>query len=267
MVIAGCIGGAIGFALNGLVIAPSPGACVIIAMAGFFSSAYRTPIAGLLMVSELTGTYQLLLPAMWVCSLCFLASGKKSLASAQVPSPLHSPAHSGHFFNDLLSGIRVKAVFDPKREIGILNPHSSLDDCKQLVTASNQTVYPVVDNKGNLCGIFNINDLRSFLYDDALGMVAVADDIATKDMIVLHEHDTLSSAMRRFTIKNLEELPVVLEDQDGNRRFLGLLGRRQVIAHYNQVVDKLRRRRADDGYDVNDGSMRQATMNSQGNDT
>lgn len=266
MVIAGCTGGAVGVALSGLEIAPSPGSCVIIAMAGFFASAYRTPIAGLLMVSELTGTYQLLLPAMWVCSLCFLASGKKSVVATQVPSPLHSPAHSGHFFNDLLSGIRVKAVFDPDREIGILNPNSSLDDCKQLVTISHQTVYPVVDNMGNLCGIFNMNDLRSFLYDDALGMVAVADDIATKDIIILRESDTLSSAMRRFTIKNLEELPVVAEDESGNRKFLGLLGRRQVIAHYNQVVDKLRRRRADDGYDENDSSLRHGTINSQGND-
>lgn len=255
MVIGGCMGGAVGIALSGLAIAPPPGACVIIGMAGFFACAYRTPIAGLLMVSELTGTYELLLPAMWVCSLCFLAGKRHSLASAQVPSPIHSPAHSGHFFNDLLSGIRVREVFDPLRPVRVLHPDSSLDACKQLVTESKQTVYPVVDESGNLCGIFNMNDLRSFLYDDALGMIAVADDIATKDIIIIRTHDTLASAMRRFTLKNLEELPVIEELEDGQRKFLGLIGRRQVIAHYNQVVDHLRRQRADDGYDNNDDQL------------
>ena len=62
----------------------------------------------------------------------------------------------------------------------MLSPHSSLDDCKQLVTESHKQD-TVVDGKGNLCGIFNMNDLRSFLYDDILGMVAVADDMRDKN--------------------------------------------------------------------------------------
>ena len=82
MVIAGCIGGAVGIALSGLRIAPSPGACVIIGTDGFFA-AYRTPIAGLLMVSELTGTYQLLIPTQYEYARFALASGKKSLVAAQ----------------------------------------------------------------------------------------------------------------------------------------------------------------------------------------
>ena len=43
-----------------------------------------------------------------------------------------------------------------------LVPSSSIDQCKQLVTESQQTVYPVVDEEGVLRGIFNLNDLRSF---------------------------------------------------------------------------------------------------------
>lgn len=250
MVIGGCVGGAIGIALSGLPIAPPPAACVIMGMAGFFSCAYRTPIAALLMVSELTGTYELLLPAMWVCALTFLAGNRWSIVTTQVPSPVHSPAHSGHFFNDILAGIRVDEVFDPLRPTRVLHPDSSIDDCKQLVTESQQTVYPIVDQQGNLTGIFNMNDLRSFLYNEHLGLIAVADDIATKDMIVIRPQDTLASAMRRFTVKNLEELPVIEERDDGKRRFLGLLGRRHVIAHYNAVVDRLRRQRADDGYET-----------------
>jgi len=205
-------------------------------------------VAALLMVSEMTGNYDLLLPAMWVCAICFLLSGKRTIVSSQVSSPVHSPAHRGHFFNDILAGIRVAEVFDPDREVPTLHPESSIDDCKRLVTTSHQTVYPVVDHEGQLVGIFNMNDLRSFLFDDTLGMVAVAEDVATKEIITLRPRDSLATAMRRFTQRNLEELPVVADDDE--KRFLGLLTRRQVIAYYNTVVDSLRDRRREEGYEV-----------------
>ena len=91
-----------------------------------------------------------------------------------------------------------------------------------------------------------MNDLRTFLYDDTLGLVAVADDVATKEIITLDKDVSLSEAMRSFTERNLEELPVI--EEDGT--FLGLLTRRELIAHYNGVVDGIRAERVRDGYET-----------------
>jgi len=247
LVIGGCVGGAIGFALEGLTIAPPIEACVIMGMAGTLAATYKTPIAALLMVSEMTGAYSLLIPSMWVCALAFLLSGRRGILRSQVPNPVDSPAHRGHFFNDILAGIRVAKVFDPERPVRTLRPDSSIDECKHLVTETHQNVYPLVDDEGHLRGIFNLNDLRGFLYDDSLGLVAVAQDVATTDIITLRPRDSLASALRRFTIKNLEELPVV--DNDDPTRFLGLLTRREIIAYYNRVVDELRQQRIEDGWE------------------
>ena len=43
-------------------------------MAGFFAAAAKTPFSTLIMVSELTGNYNLLLPTLWVCTMSFLFS-------------------------------------------------------------------------------------------------------------------------------------------------------------------------------------------------
>ena len=75
--------------------------------------------------------------------------------------------------------------------------------------------------------------------------MAVAEDVATTDLITLSQTDSLSTALARFTERNLEELPVV----DSAGVFLGLLTRRQVIASYNGVVDELRSRRKAEGYE------------------
>ena len=247
LVVGGCVGGAVGLALQGWAIAPRPESCVIMGMAGFLAAAYKTPIAALLMASELAGSYALLLPAMWVCALAYLLSGRRGLVSHQLRSQVDSPAHRGHFFNDILAGIRVHQVFDSKREVRTLQPSSSIDACKQLVTESHQTVYPVVDANGKLSGIFNLNDLRAFLFDDSLGLVAVAEDVATDDIITIRPKDSLATALRAFTVKNLEELPVVADDDP--TRFLGLLTRRQAIAYYNQVVDEMRAARREEGWE------------------
>ncbi len=250
MVIGACLGAAIGvlFQMVGVEqFMPPMTACIVMGMACALTANFRTPLAALLMVSELTGGYQLLLPAMWVCSLSFMLSGRRGLIATQVPTQLHSSAHRGHFFNDVLTGIKVKTVFNPERNIHTLHPESNLDECKHLITDTHQNIYPVIDNDNHLTGIFSMNDLRSFLYDESLGLVAVAQDIATDHMIVIHPNDSLATTMRRFTELNVEELPVVKGDDD--MTFLGLLSRREVITHYNKVVDELRAMRKAEGYE------------------
>ena len=252
VVIGGCLGGGIGYGLQAVPwlpaeLVPEPTACVIIGMAGYLAVAYKAPVTALLMITDLTGSFSMLLPGMWVCTLAYLFGNKAGIVHGQVGSPLESPAHRGHFFNDILGGIKVAQVFDPDRVVRTLKPSSSIDACKRLVTESHQNVYPVVDEDGSLHGLFNLNDLRSFLYDDALGLVAVAEDVASTDLILLRRQDSLATALRRFTERNLEELPVV-EDFE-SRRFIGLLTRREVIAAYNQAVQEIRAQRQADGYE------------------
>ena len=45
------------------------GRSLLVGMAGFFAGAANTPISTIIMVSELTGHYELLLPSLWVCVL------------------------------------------------------------------------------------------------------------------------------------------------------------------------------------------------------
>ena len=95
MVIGGCAGGALGMALHHFVpaLVPHPASFVIVGMAGFFAAAAKTPLSTLVMVSEMTGNYNLLLPALWVCTLSFLLSDQQSIYHEQVVDRLASPVH------------------------------------------------------------------------------------------------------------------------------------------------------------------------------
>lgn len=77
-----------------------PAAFTVVGMAAVFGAAARVPIATLFMVTEMTGGYQLLVPAALAVSIAFITqvvlAGSlryKSMYEAQVPHRGHSPAH------------------------------------------------------------------------------------------------------------------------------------------------------------------------------
>jgi CIC family chloride channel protein len=95
-------------------------AFVVVGMAAVFGGAARIPIATLLMVTEMTGGYQLLVPAALAVMLSYLiqatlTSGAKykSLYEAQVQSGADSPAHRADYLSVALRLLEDRHVTFP----------------------------------------------------------------------------------------------------------------------------------------------------------
>lgn len=58
----------------------------LVGMAGFIASAMRIPLAAIVMVAEISGNHQLLLPAMWVCGISFWLNNGWTLYRSQIRS-------------------------------------------------------------------------------------------------------------------------------------------------------------------------------------
>ena len=86
------------------------------------------------MVSEMTGDYNLLIPTMWVSTLCFILCRRWTLYEKQVPSRLESPAHRGDFIVDALEGIKVADVQLTQRKT--IPESMSLKEILKLLPAS-----------------------------------------------------------------------------------------------------------------------------------
>jgi CIC family chloride channel protein len=236
MVIGGCTGAAVGLVLHSYwpQLVPQPQIFAIVGMAGFFAGAAHAPISTIIMVGELTGDYGLLLPTMWVSTLCFVLCHRWTLYHEQLPSRLDSPAHRGDFLVDVLEGINVADVPWEQRETVFQGVR--LRDIVKLIAASRQNYFPVVDKAGRFVGIFTSDDVRSHLFNDAVWELANARDIMTTRVVSVTPQNDLNTALRRFTEQNLDELPVV--DADNDSRLLGMLRRRDVIACYNQKLNE-----------------------------
>jgi CIC family chloride channel protein len=110
-----------------------PAAFVVVGMAAIFGGAARVPIATILMVTEMTGGYNLLVPAALAVMLSFLVQRNlslhlkyNSLYEAQVPSASFSPAHRVEHLQETLRMIEGGELSDAGL-IGHLNLVSLLE--------------------------------------------------------------------------------------------------------------------------------------------
>lgn len=242
MVIGGCLGAAVGLLFDNQFGADypdwiaDPQAYAIVGMAGFFAGCAHAPFSTIIMVSEMTGDYQLLLPTMWVCMLCFLMGKRWSLYEKQVPTRLESPAHRGDFIVDVLEGLRVADAYRKDRKLILIPESMSLDGIVHTLAKTNQHYFPVVDENEKMVGIFSSDDVRSWLYDDSIWKLAVARDVMVTNIVSVSPDDDLNTALQRFTALNLDELPVL--DPEDKGKLLGMLRRKETIAAYNQSLMK-----------------------------
>lgn len=96
IVCGGALGGAVGIFFAHFLPASwgvHPAAFALVGMAGFLASAIRTPLTAIVMVAEISGNHQLLVPAMWVCGISFWLNNGWTLYRSQVHNRDLSPVH------------------------------------------------------------------------------------------------------------------------------------------------------------------------------
>jgi CIC family chloride channel protein len=236
MVIGGCAGGALGIVLHNIwpALVPHPASFVLVGMAGFFAAAAKTPFSTMIIVSEMTGGYALLLPALWVCTISFILSDRQSIYASQVESRSRSPAHQGSYVREVLAGVRVKEFLLPQWASVGLHPDDSLDTVIKQLGAAPYGILPVTNAEGRLMGVINLEEVHLASDAPTLKTLVLAEDLMRTDIRPLTSEDTLDKALELFVENDLMVLPVVRGTKD--RTVVGMVRRYQIASAYLRHV-------------------------------
>jgi len=240
VVIGGALGGVVGKLFHAVIpgVVTQPGAFVVVGMAGFFTAVSNTPISTIIFVSEMTNSYHLLLPCLAVCSVCYMASRRWTIFDRQVKNKIDSAAHAGDFFVDVLQSFRVQDLILSLEDVRSVSQDMPFVNFKDYFSETTQHYFPVMDGEGHMVSIFSINDVRSVLFSPEIEHLVVMKDIGTSDIIKTYPSEDLNTVLKKFTVKNIDSLPVVEEEDHG--RLIGMLNRREVIDFYNQKVEAMK---------------------------
>lgn len=240
IVIGGAMGGAVGkiFHLFIPTIVTNPGSFVIVGMAGFFAAASNTPISTIIFISEMTNSYHLLLPSLLVCSICYLLSKKWTIFENQVKSRINSPAHAGEVMMDILQTQKIGDLRHLIKEVRCVNEDMPFSEFKKIFATTKQHYFPVINNSGDVSGIFSSNDVREVIFTIHIEQLVVMKDIMVTDLIHTTLSEDLNTVLLKLTQKNIDSLPVMDEKETGT--LIGLIDRRDIISYYNDHIKKIK---------------------------
>jgi CIC family chloride channel protein len=205
-------------------------------MAGFFAAAAKTPFSTMVIVSEMTGNYDLLLPTLWVCAIAFLLSDEQSIYSSQVESRSRSPAHQGDYVREVLTGLQV-GQFVSAQKVPVVHPEDRLEQVLGVMTSTSCNALPVTDSEGRLLGVLSLEEAHLAAQSPHSRAMILAADLMRTDVDALHLEDRVDRALELFVENDLTALPVI--DGSSDRKVLGLVQRSDISTAYLRHVHGL----------------------------
>jgi chloride channel protein, CIC family len=206
VVTGGMFGGAFGYGVAYLFpsLHSQTGNFAIVGMMAFFAASAKAPISTIIMISEMTGGYGLLAPAMFAVVAAFILSGKKSIFPAQVPSRLDSPFHADEFEPIVLRRVKTSDVMIHLPVC--VNVNATVADAMSLMGDYGLSGLPVVE-QNKLSGRITLLAIHR-VPEDRRQTVHVR-EIMSRETHVAYPDEDLYTILKRFAAKDVGHLAVV----------------------------------------------------------
>jgi CIC family chloride channel protein len=212
-----------------------PRSFALVGMVAFFSGIAKVPIASLLMIAEMSQSYELLVPMMLVSSLTYILTDRWTLYEEQVRTKADSPVHLGEYRTDVLAGLHVGEItfHNGKQTI----PYNmTLRQALPIILDTSQNVFPVLDEDGSIHGVFSVDEIRTLLLEEQMFDLIVAMDIAEPEFNYVTPDEDLHSVLRKLTELVTDEIPVL---EIETKHFIGTIKRRDILNIYSKRLYEL----------------------------
>ncbi len=205
---------------------------MVVGMAAFFSSVTNASLGALVMVTELTGGYELLPPLMIVAVVSLITTHKWSLYRYQVDNKFSSQAHLWDMNPRNLKHITLQSAFGGHfHRHAIVSESTPLPQILQQARKIQQADLIVENAQGLLVGLLSLRDLAPLRKElEHSQDLLVAQDLISRPLYWVKENDTLYEAMRFLGDTDFDKV-AVLENKTQGAKLLGYL-RHQDILHY-----------------------------------
>lgn len=203
----------------------------LLGMAGVMSGVFHAPLTGVFLIAELTGGYQLFIPLMIVSVASYLtinAFEKHSIYAMRLARKGELLTH--HKDRSVLTLMTLDSIIDKERPL--LHPDMYLGQIVQTVSTSKSLHFAVVDMKGGMLGVINVNKIRKIIFRSELYRMYKASQLMRQPEMILRTNDNMQTVMNKFAHCDAGTLPVLKPDGT----FVGFVSRTRLYASYRQVM-------------------------------
>jgi CIC family chloride channel protein len=219
-----------------------PLAFALVGMAALFAGSARAPITCIVIITEMTNDYFLVLPLMIAVSASYLVSSlieKESIYTMKLRKRGIHISRGTHI--GALKKIEVTEIMT--RSPTVLNPDMSVQQVLEIIDSTHHTKFPVVED-GNVVGILVAEDL--FHKPRVEGRPNTVRDLMSTDFLHLSPTCTMDSVLQAMMKR--DEGHAVVADPSNPKHMLGYLTKADVLKAYEIAIIRLQK----EGVDIED---------------
>ncbi len=217
------------------IVAPS-GAYALVGMAAFFGGVAHAPITAILILFEMTGDYQIILPLMLSTVLSTIVAKNLSPDSIYTLKLKRRGVELSEDTQaiDLMQGVTAEIAMNCETEAVPLD--FPLVELMSTFSSTHYHALPVVQNETELVGLITINELDQLRSKGTLESKTIADILTFNNPATIRPHEPVWMALRHLEDQGEGCVPVVSET--GKNILLGVLRRIDIIRAYNKAVSQ-----------------------------
>ncbi|MDV6237655.1 chloride channel protein [Leptospira ellisii] len=209
--IGGMLGGGVG-TLAKILMYPdlSVTSFILVGMGAFYAGVASAPIAGMIMICEMIGSYTLLPPLMVVSILTFVLSHKLSLYKAQKETRFQSPAHFWDMNRDFLEELSVNSYRDRLRKIAVTFEDRLLSELEEEALKIQASDYIVLNRENRYLGILSLRKARHTLESrSAAGNLITVGDVTDTEAPFGGPEDSLAGLLKSLIDQDLDKIAIL----------------------------------------------------------
>lgn len=211
----------------------TPGAYALVGMGGVVSSAIHGPLTAIIIIFELTGDYNIILPLMITCIIASLLSevfNEYSIYTLKLK--LKGILFKQGVEVNILKRIKVSEII--KSDFAVVNKNTPLKKLIGKIMEKNINIFHVVDEADKHIGIITLSNLKIAIGEkDIFEGFLLVEDIY-EPIEAISEQDSLEKTMTVFGRNDVNELPVLK-----NGELIGVVKRTDLIETYNQEIKSI----------------------------
>ena len=205
----------------------------MVGMAGILSGLFHAPLTAIFLIAEITGGYDLMIPLMMVSSISFAISKRFEKHSMDVKNL----ARKGNVFtsnkdSNILSTIETEKII--QTDYLTILPDENLEKLVDLISHSNQVIFPVVDSDKQLLGVIHFNDIREIIFSNFKVKYTSVKEVMSQPKEIIYPIDSMETVMNKFENSKVAFLPVLK-----NGKYYGFISKSFALEAYRSKLKSM----------------------------
>jgi CIC family chloride channel protein len=203
----------------------SPEAYAVVGMGALLAATTHAPMTAIFLLIEITASYDVILPILLTSIIGTIISQHLSVDSIDTK-----------YFSE------NKIMIESAKEAALLKFHKVAEIMKagnfsapenltlknfiDLIENDSPTNFPIVNGKGKIAGVLNLNNLKSFIFREELWQLVLVSDMMLEEFPFVLENEDLYSCLEKFDKYEVDDLPVL----DNEKHVVGIIRRSSLMS-------------------------------------